>query len=678
MQTILQSTGHAKSLAKSLRRSLAKEGCELKLTAAQNAVARMFGYADHRALCASVGKGEPDPYEDEMEADRVGERRATFASRLAAALGVPPAKGMALVVEIGPLCRDRQGYDDWRMRRQSYFSANPLGDLIDWADFALWTPGLGSSRVPGDVLLDDLSKIEADPAVFGPKAYTVDVAFGKEVVPEFVDQPKAIAEKFEFGIEYVYAKIAMGDRVLGWLQGVVADMGAAKDRRDLDRAADLLDGPMVARAGELFERRIALEATHFAGTFRKVFVVAALVRHPTMTIPGAGAALFSVAANAVAARHEGPLSVVLNATPPQYDFAPDFPPSFGISDADERTMRSTGRAAAARALREFMLGLPLPVTMEHDVEAFDLDFPYRCAVPSEYGPVHPTDDPGGVFHVHDEKGDDRGRARALFAAAPDPAVEALLVGKDASPHGFDPEVAAARDRIVRPHPALWERMPRTVIRIEIERRSEHRQWNRVRWGMMGSQAIRDAFLRRDGSLRAGVTDTITFVFENGTQASVPDRQIANGDFGDVVGGAFTDKAGDPLRRNPYTAEMSIGDLWSMLTANAVLLYSGGDPVPFRDNRIVLTRPKTAGSGVPSEKGPQWLTLPQLALGIGVVGTDPRLQALAAEAIASLSGDEPLVVGRRLAAAMITSSGDVLRFDTSTLEEYVAGDPGARE
>lgn len=71
MQIVLQSTGHAKSLAKSLCRSLAAEGREIKLTAAQAAVARMFDetglpavLAEIRALTCRVDSPDWRPVED--------------------------------------------------------------------------------------------------------------------------------------------------------------------------------------------------------------------------------------------------------------------------------------------------------------------------------------------------------------------------------------------------------------------------------------------------------------------------------------------------------------------------------------------------------------------------------------------------------------------------------------
>lgn len=582
MQISLQSTGHAKSLAKTLCRALAKDGRSIKLTAAQDAVARMFGHPDHRALCAGAGKGAPAPYDDEIDPEAVRTRREAFATRLADALGIAPAKGAALVAAIGPLTRDWRGQDDWRARRQAHFARRPLGDLDDRIDLAAHD-------------CETAVSIRPDPETYGPQADKIEVIFVREKT----------ASDVGYGIEHVCARIAAGDRALGWLLGVAADVGGAKTRSDLSRVAGLLDGPFASRAMELFERRVAQEVTiPISEPFGRIFVVTALVRNPQATPRGAGAALFSEAAAAVAARYREPVSLILNATPTQYDFAPTLP-SFGISEGDQRALRSTGRAAAGRRLRDFMLGLSSSfpqfvradgIIVQNDVTAFDLDFPHRCSMPTTragghaIGSNHPLDEAGDAYHAYFEDAvRDRKAARGLFGDDPDPAPAALSI-ENAAPSGFDLREASAPGRVVRPHPDLWARMPKDVVRIEIERTAEEHQWARVRRALMDRATMRDEVLRaaKGGSgprlLPDGRSDTVSFVFENGTVASVPERHFAAGYMADVIGAAFTEAHGYPLRRNPYTDEMPIGDLWSVLTSNVLLLYSGGDSIPFREER----------------------------------------------------------------------------------------------
>jgi hypothetical protein len=158
---------------------------------------------------------------------------------------------------------------------------------------------------------------------------------------------------------------------------------------------------------------------------------------------------------------------------------------------------------------------------------------------------------------------------------------------------FDFDEVMLLDRVIRRHPTLWKHMPAALTRIEIESAREDAGWAQVRHALVDVEAP----MQYRPPLRVGESDTITFVFENGTQASVPDRYLAHEDFGDVIPPAFTAYAGDPLEHNPYTTEMPIGDLWSVLTANAALLYSGGEPLPFRNGRIVLTRPGKTGPEV---------------------------------------------------------------------------------
>lgn len=609
MQIILQSTGHAKSLAKSLCRALAGDRA-LKLTAAQDVVARMFGYADHRALCAAAGKGDPDPYEDEVTPEEARTRRETFAARLADALDLPLPKARALVEAIGPLKRSWQAPDDWRTTRQAYFAYKPMAGLIDWADYELWEPSdYVIPRIPPHLwMVEKLPKVAADPEVYGPKAYTVDVAFGREVEPKWSYRPVELAAKAAWGIEYVYAKIAMGDRVLGWLKGVVVDLSEAESREDLRSVSGLLDGPWIDDADALFDRRLAMEISDFGNLFERLFVVTAFVRDARRTPSGAGRALFAEAAEAVVARYEGSFHVVLNATPPQYD-RPAMLQSAGV--AGERLIRSTGRAAAARSLREYLLALPFPEAMK-DVAAYDLGLPYLCAVPYGSSYARPIDAPADVFDVHDEisTSETRRLARALFGPAADATTTPFLADERSIIDGFDFDEVMAMDRVVRPSPLLWELMPKALVRIEIRRAPEHRNWTRIARAMIDPEAMMQY---RPPLPRLPVeADTVTFVFANGTEAAVPERQFASGDFRDVIGPAFATSSGDPLPYNPYTDEMSIGDLWEMLTANVVLIYSGGEPVPFKDDRIVLTSPGP-GKTLPPEyvRKPGWLTKDEL-------------------------------------------------------------------
>jgi hypothetical protein len=577
MQIILQSTNHAKSLAKSLRDAMSNMGVALKLGKAQEAVARMLGYADHRSLSASAGKGTPSPYEEEISIESAAERRDILAGRLAQALGVTPADGMKLVEAIRPLRRTWDGHEDWRARRQAYFAKEPLAGLPNKTDFHLWPATFTASSLPA--LRIDHALGLLDVTGFGPHVFKVDIAFGTHLDRETF-RPEPVKNVWD--VEYVYAKIGRGDLVYGWLKGVVANFSDLKQPVDLNGVAGLLDGPHADGATELFRRRLYREIIDDGHPFEKVFIVTDIVRDKGMTIPGAGAELFKHVAEAVVERHPGRFTVVINGTPPQYQ---------SLKETPDAVLRSTGRAAAAARLRDALLRMPMPESMRDDVEVYDMGAPWRCAfkIEGSRGPCTASA-PDTPEYVCDERdmvrAHDREAARRLFGGDVDPLAREKLVDEETGPEGFDYEETQLFFPIIQPHPRLWEYMPKAVVRIEVERKPEE---DRLAW-LWNELTEPDAiFTYRKAPPVAGTTDFLTFVFDNGTQIRIPDWQFGNGALNDVVGPGFCDTEGFPLKVNPYTDEMTIGDLWLTLTANAVLLYHGGSPLKWRNGRCVIRR-----------------------------------------------------------------------------------------
>lgn len=101
-----------KRVAKALKKCAQARGIELNLTAAQNVIAKIYGYCDLRDLMMSIGEGPPSLWDCDLEADEVRERHDFQAKALAHALGIEAQVAASIIVEIGPTAGRRTDNSD--------------------------------------------------------------------------------------------------------------------------------------------------------------------------------------------------------------------------------------------------------------------------------------------------------------------------------------------------------------------------------------------------------------------------------------------------------------------------------------------------------------------------------------------------------------------------------------
>lgn len=80
--------GRPRGIAKKLKRCAEEKGIGIRLTAAQNAMARVYGYRDWLDLLSTIGAEPPSPWDCNVEHDEVVRRRKFQISQLSTALGV--------------------------------------------------------------------------------------------------------------------------------------------------------------------------------------------------------------------------------------------------------------------------------------------------------------------------------------------------------------------------------------------------------------------------------------------------------------------------------------------------------------------------------------------------------------------------------------------------------------
>jgi hypothetical protein len=129
MRIHFETATRPKKIAKRLKKTANERGIVLKLSKAQQSVARMYGYAHWHELHASLGRQTPSPLDGDISEAEVIARRAYQASTLAIELAVEIDIAVALVETVsptGPLGRsplkpDRDGEDDAAEGDQRYW-----------------------------------------------------------------------------------------------------------------------------------------------------------------------------------------------------------------------------------------------------------------------------------------------------------------------------------------------------------------------------------------------------------------------------------------------------------------------------------------------------------------------------------------------------------------------------
>jgi hypothetical protein len=91
-----------KKVAKALKNCAEARGLELKLTTAQNVIAQVYGYRDHRDLMMSIGERPPSLWDCDLEPDEVRERHDFQAKALSQAVGIDEQMAASIITEIGP------------------------------------------------------------------------------------------------------------------------------------------------------------------------------------------------------------------------------------------------------------------------------------------------------------------------------------------------------------------------------------------------------------------------------------------------------------------------------------------------------------------------------------------------------------------------------------------------
>ncbi len=102
MKVLFATDVRMKRIAKQLKRHAGGIGVELKLTEAQNAMARVYGYCNYHDFRSQVGVGTPTLLDDAVGVEEVREREAFQTAALAEALQIEMAAAAKLVAEIAP------------------------------------------------------------------------------------------------------------------------------------------------------------------------------------------------------------------------------------------------------------------------------------------------------------------------------------------------------------------------------------------------------------------------------------------------------------------------------------------------------------------------------------------------------------------------------------------------
>lgn len=105
MRIYFMTTKRPKAIAKKLKKAAEASGIELKLSHAQRAVARMYGYAHWHELNSSLGRSAPSPMDAEVTGEEVMARRAYQANVLENELAVESELAIALVDAVLPTDR---------------------------------------------------------------------------------------------------------------------------------------------------------------------------------------------------------------------------------------------------------------------------------------------------------------------------------------------------------------------------------------------------------------------------------------------------------------------------------------------------------------------------------------------------------------------------------------------
>jgi hypothetical protein len=102
MKISFMSDVRSKKVAKALKKCAEARGIEVKLTTAQNVIAQVYGYRDHRDLMMSIGQRPPSLWDCDLEPDEVRERHDFQAKALSRALGIEAQMAASIIAEIGP------------------------------------------------------------------------------------------------------------------------------------------------------------------------------------------------------------------------------------------------------------------------------------------------------------------------------------------------------------------------------------------------------------------------------------------------------------------------------------------------------------------------------------------------------------------------------------------------
>ena len=95
-------TKRPKKIAKKLKRAANASGIQLRLSKAQQAVARMYGYAHWHELHSALGSHPPSPMDGDVADEEVTARRAYQSNVLAAELAIDLDIAAAIVDAVPP------------------------------------------------------------------------------------------------------------------------------------------------------------------------------------------------------------------------------------------------------------------------------------------------------------------------------------------------------------------------------------------------------------------------------------------------------------------------------------------------------------------------------------------------------------------------------------------------
>lgn len=102
MKVMFATDVRLKRIAKQLKKCAGGIGIELKLSAAQNAMARVYGYCNYHDFRSQIGVGTPTLWDDAVGVEEVRKREAFQTAALAEALQIEKAVAARLVAEIAP------------------------------------------------------------------------------------------------------------------------------------------------------------------------------------------------------------------------------------------------------------------------------------------------------------------------------------------------------------------------------------------------------------------------------------------------------------------------------------------------------------------------------------------------------------------------------------------------